>query len=236
MKFDQKAFQYHEKASIQKAVADWCSDWIERDCSPYTGLELGAGTGLFTKHLALRGFKEFRATDLSLSMLKEGKGRLPLVSWERADAWKGDWTEVDRIYACSLLQWAPEPKKALRRWRESLRPGGRILACFFIEGSMQEFSKVDQRFSAISWRSESRWKDIFVESGLRILRSDIRSDLIAYPTAKEALRHIHDLGAVDANRMSPSELKRLLKTLSDTNRNGFDLSWRAMRVECEPSS
>lgn len=235
MKFDQKAFQYHEKASIQKTVADWCAEWIERDCSMHTGLELGAGTGLFTKHLALRGFKEFCATDLSPSMLKEGRARLPLVRWERRDAWKRDWTEVDRIYACSLLQWAPDPMEVLKQWRDSLRPSGRILACFFVEGSLREFSRLDQRFSAIAWRSESKWKDIFNESGLRILRSDIRSDLIAYSTAKEALRHIHDLGAISANRMRPSELKQLLKRSSAAEKNEFNLSWRTMRIECECS-
>ena len=56
--------------------------WIEEDCSSLSALELGAGTGLFTRHLALRAFKSFRATDVSGSMIAEGELRLPKVNWE----------------------------------------------------------------------------------------------------------------------------------------------------------
>ncbi len=235
MRFDEKAFQYHEKASIQKTVADWCAEWIERDCSKLVGLELGAGTGLLTKHLGLRGFSDFCATDISSSMLREGEARLPLVRWEWQDAWRLEKRKADRIYACSLLQWAPHPLEVLREWREALRPGGRILACFFIEDSLREFSHKDPHFPAFPWKSESEWVDLFRESDLRIRRRDTRLDTIAYSTGQEALRHIHDLGAVSPNRMSHSQLRRFLEKLDQSKDAGFKLSWRSLRVECEDS-
>ena len=135
MRFDQKAFQYHDKASIQKEVADWFSQWIDKDCSRLAGLELGAGTGLFTRHLALRGFHELCATDISQSMLNEGKTRLPNVRWEIQDAWRLEARKADRVYACSLLQWATDPIGVLSFWRDALLEDGRLLACFFISFS-----------------------------------------------------------------------------------------------------
>ena len=141
MKFDQKAFQYHEKASIQKKVADWFSQWIDKDCSRLAGLELGAGTGLFTRYLALRSFREFCATDISHSMLHEGKARLPNICWEIQDAWRLEARKADRVYACSLLQWANDPISVLSVWRDALLENGRLLVCFFIEGSLEEFTR-----------------------------------------------------------------------------------------------
>lgn len=233
MRFDQKASQYHQKAGIQKLVADWCSDWIEVDCSKLVGMELGAGTGLFTEQLALRDFREFYATDISRAMIEEGRRRLPFVSWREVDAWNLRSTTVDRIYSCSLLQWADNPVDVLRNWRYSLVNSGRILACFFIEGTLQEFTRVDKRFSAIHWRKESEWEKVLRDSGLRILRSDTRSDVMSHRSPQEALRLIHDIGAIEEHRMSGVELRRLLGRF-EIRESTFNLSWKSMRVECVP--
>ena len=97
MRFNRKALEYHEKADIQKIAADWCSEWIESDCSGLHGLELGAGTGLFTKHLALRGYESLRATDQAERMIDQGRKRLPMVAWDELDAWRCESNPVDRV-------------------------------------------------------------------------------------------------------------------------------------------
>lgn len=144
MRFDRKAAQYHEKADIQKLVADWCGDWIERDCQDKKAVELGAGTGLLTRHLALRGFESFAATDLSERMLEQGRARLPMVDWKRLDAWSCDVQEVDRLYASSLLQWAPDPLEVLKNWRAALKPEGRVLTSFSPKARSRNSSSVDR--------------------------------------------------------------------------------------------
>lgn len=233
MKFDQKASHYHKKASIQKKVADWCSEWIDQDCSQLTGLEFGAGTGLFTKHLALRGFRDFCATDISQSMLEEGKTRLPFVRWEKQDAWLPTSRKVDRIFACSLLQWAENPIGVLNQWRESLVGNGRLLACFFIQGSLEEFARLDPSFPAFPWKCEAEWNRFFTESNFEILRSETRTDVLSYESPRSALRHIHDIGAISENRMKPFQLRRLLETTENCRKEKFNLSWQTMRLECK---
>ena len=236
MRFDQKAFQYHDKASIQKEVADWFSQWIDKDCSRLAGLELGAGTGLFTRHLALRGFHELCATDISQSMLNEGKTRLPNVRWEIQDAWRLEARKADRVYACSLLQWATDPIGVLNFWRDALLKDGRLLACFFIEGSLKEFTRLDSGFPAFPWKNEKEWLEIFRAANLDIVRSETRTDIMTYESPRAALRQIHDIGAVRENSMKPSVLKRLLDDSGRRKRGGFGLSWRTMRVECRQSN
>ena len=232
MRFDRKAAQYHDSADIQKLVADWCGEWIERDCQGLEAIELGAGTGLLTRHLALRGFESFIATDLSERMLEQGRVRLPMVDWRLLDAWSRELPTVDRVYASSLLQWAPDPLEILRNWHSTLTPNGRVLAGFFAKGSLKEFVKRRSEFSAIPWRRKKEWVELFEEAGFRVLRVDSRRDLVSYGSAREALRAIHDMGAIKDRRMGIGELRRFLKECDAATKGSFELSWRALRIEC----
>ncbi len=233
MRFEEKAARYHPKASIQKKVADWVSEWIETDCSGLSGLELGAGTGLFTRHLGLRDFKDFRATDIAESMLEEGKRRLPALKWEKQDAWFWDERTVDRIYSCSLLQWASEPDKVLSNWVRMLHPKGRVLAGLFVVGSLREFVNGVEGFSALEWRSSDEWTSLFEGAGFRVVRVESRSDAISYSSPREALRAIHDIGAISERRMSGAALRRCLSQLEGAQSPSFDVSWESIRLECE---
>ena len=232
MRFDRKAAQYHEKADIQKLVADWGAEWIERDCQGLKALELGAGTGLLTRHLALRGFDPLIASDLSEQMLDEGRKRLPIVRWERLDAW-GTLPHVDRIYASSLLQWAPDPVAVLKNWNASLESGGRALDCLFAKGSLKEFVTRRSEFAAFPWRRKKEWNEHFESAGFRVLRVESRKDVVSYESAREALRAIHDVGAIRERRMGPGALRRFLDECDRATAGSFELSWRALRIECE---
>ena len=232
MRFGRKASVYHEKADIQKISADWCSEWIERDCGDLRALELGAGTGLFTRHLALRGFDSLLVTDKSKHMLEEGRKRLPMVEWAELDAWQCEAALVDRIYTSSLLQWAKDPVTVLENWRNALETNGRVLVSLYIEGSLEEFVKERPDFSALQWRNEPEWLGFFRDAGFEISRSEVREDVISYASSREALRAIHDVGAIEERRMSPGELKRFLKDCDRRFDDRFELSWKALKVDC----
>lgn len=206
--------------------------WIEEDCSSLSALELGAGTGLFTRHLALRAFKSFRATDVSGSMIAEGELWLPKVNWESLNAWKcEDSIEVDRLYACSLLQWSKQPLDALEKWRALLRPNGKFLGCLFVAGSLEELSGEENRLGGFEWRSERQWRSYFEESKFSIKRYDTQLDKESYDSPMQALRRLHDLGATLYQNMSPGRLRQHLKGLKTRNKR-FDVSWKTLRLEC----
>ena len=232
MNFEKKARLYHQKARIQKIVADWCAEWIGEDCSGLSALELGAGTGLFTRHLALRGFKSLRATDVSRSMIAEGESRLPSVDWKPLDAWKcEDPIEVDRLYACSLLQWSEHPLETLKKWRTLMKANGRLLCCLFVTGSLTELNSEEIRLGGFEWRSEQQWRAFFEEANFSIKRCDTRLDKELYDSPMQAFRQLHDLGAIVDRSMSPAQLRQHLKRL-ETRTGRFDVSWKTLRLEC----
>lgn len=238
MRFGECALQYEAHAEIQARVASRSARWLsEEDAHPKTALELGAGTGLFTRHLAKKGFVQLHATDISPSMIAEGKTNAPAAKWSILDAFNPSWADpVDRLYSCSLLQWASSPVAVLRSWRALLKPKGRLLATFFVEGTLSELFPASSALTALRWRSEEQWLAALPRAGWRVRRSATWLEAQVFPTPVVALRSVHLTGAVHTNKASVAELRRALlaykRAHSDEN-GSVRLSWKAMQVEAD---
>jgi SAM-dependent methyltransferase len=239
MRFGECALHYENHAQIQAAVALRSAKWLSEDTRHETALELGAGTGLFTRHLAKKGFTQLYATDISSEMIAEGRRNEPAAVWSIVDAFTPSWeVPVDRLYSCSLLQWATSPVAVLRSWRALLRPEGRLLVTFFIQGTLSELFPADSALAALKWRSEEQWLDSFRRAGWRVLRSATWQEMQSFPTPVAALRSVHLTGAVRTNRASVADLRRMLlahKRAHTDRSGGVRLSFRAMQVEAELS-
>lgn len=235
MRFGERATRYRNSAVVQREVAAWCAEWLERDVAGLSALELGAGSGLFTELLAERGFGSLIASDLSQRMVEEGRRHAPAAEWREADAWERQPARCDRLYACSVLQWADEPQRVLENWRDSLKPGGRVLAALFVKGSLREFAAGNGRFSALAFRSSEAWRQLFHDAGFDVLRHDTKQSVQQYDSAVAALRSLHDTGAVSPRKMGTAELRALLaERETEYLKDGcFPLTWEALRVEAQ---
>ena len=235
MRFGLKANSYLEHARIQRTVADWCAEWMGADARSKRSVEFGAGPGLFTQYLVEAGVSRLLATDISARMVAVGRQRLPSVEWRVIDAWEPQLDPVECIYSCSLLQWAENPLAVLKNWRRLLPQGGRILACLFVEGSMRELLEVEPALQAFPWQSAEQWRNCFEEAGFSMMRSETRHDRCLYPSAVEALRSLHSIGAVREKRYGAGSLRRVLKAIDQacSTEGSVTVSWNALRIEAE---
>lgn len=237
MRFGECAHHYEAHAKVQAGVAARSATWLNEETRHSTALELGAGTGLFTRHLVEKGFAKVHATDISASMIAEGAKNQPSVEWSIVDAWRPSWpVPVDRIYSCSLLQWASSPLSVLRGWKALLKPEGRLMATFFIDGTLRELFPVDSSLTALNWCSQKQWLDYFLDAGWRVRRSDTWQDTQLFPSPVAALRSVHLTGAAHTNKASTAELRRALlayQAAHSTANGEVRLTWKAMQVEAE---
>lgn len=92
-------------------------------------LDLAAGTGVSTRELALSGAYAVGA-DISLGMLREGRGRVPLLAGD-ALALPFRAGSFDAVTISFGLRNVYDPGAALRELARVTRPGGRLVVCEF---------------------------------------------------------------------------------------------------------
>ena len=234
MRFELKAEGYTEAAAVQAVLAEWVAEWVEPSWTDALRvLELGAGTGLLTRHLASRG--PLTATDISRGMLDEGRRRLPSVRWEIADAWDPAGGPVDRLYSAAALQWTADPQLTFQRWRTLLAPGGRMVHGLFVPPTLPELEAVAGDVFPLRWRPAAEWIAALECAGFQVKRWETKCVQQPHAGALSFLRQLHDTGVTAARpRIGAGRLRSIIGEL-DRRYAGADgrvsVTWSLLRFE-----
>lgn len=230
--FDRRAGIYNTHARVQADAAAWLADWLpERIEGP--ALELGAGTGLFTRHLAARA-DQLLATDRSPRMVSRGIEALPAVRWGVTEADTPPTGEDLRwIFSSSVAQWLPDPAATFTRWRNACAPGGRMIAGWFVRGTMEEFFDACPAAAPFAWRSVREWLDLVAAGGWQVDRQESKTFRRRHADTASMLREVHNVGAVVPRRFGPGDLRRALRAHDQLHAGpaGLDTPFVFLRVE-----
>ncbi|MFA5264136.1 MAG: methyltransferase domain-containing protein [Opitutaceae bacterium] len=232
--FGRHAESYECAACVQTWLADWLAEWLEPAWPPAAEvIEVGAGTGLFTRKLVERGNPV--AMDISEAMVRQGRQRVHGARWLRGDALELPPSACDRLYSSAMLQWVADPVQTMRIWSEALRPGGRMLHGIFIDPTLPELGALEPDAVPLRWRTEVEWTDAMRRTGLRVLRSEVRSIETGHPNALAFLRNLHDTGATLSRPMlRAGRLRVLLREYDALHRcadGGVKATWTMLRIE-----
>lgn len=230
--FDRRAARYDTHAAMQKEAAAWLAEWLPvRIDGP--ALELGAGTGIFTRHLLERD-TQLIATDIAPRMVETGSANSGGARWVVADASTPPaGHNYHWIFTCSLVQWLPDPAAAFRRWHDLADPSARLVAGWFVTGTMEEFFRTCPTSSPCAWRSPEEWRALLHEAGWRIGRMETRTFARRHADTKSFLREIHNLGAFVPRRVGPGKLRGILSSHDRMHRRDgvLETPFVFMRVE-----
>lgn len=159
--FGARAATYDGHADLQRGVAERLARHLPQLASPRV-LELGCGTGLFSRHLVDRyPDGTFLLTDLAPSMAEQCRRNLAGTGTQRVSVEIMDAARptvdgpFDLIATSMTLHWLPEPVAALARLRKLLAPGGALI------------------FATISGKSFPEWREVLEEQGLPIGLLDV---------------------------------------------------------------
>jgi malonyl-CoA O-methyltransferase len=131
--FAARAGSYESHAGLQNAVAARLAGFLPELERPRV-LELGCGTGLFSRHL-VRRYRQgrFVMTDAAPAMIAECRRNLSGlgatdISYEVMDAGQASGhARLDLIVSSMTLHWLADPAASLERLRGLLAPGGLLL-------------------------------------------------------------------------------------------------------------
>lgn len=231
--FDRRAACYDEHAAVQREAAAWLAEWLpEKIAGP--ALELGAGTGLFTRHLTGRTTAQLAATDIAPRMVETGAKSLPTVAWSVADASAPPRDHAYRwIFSASLIQWLTDPLTTFHAWHQVATPDARLLGGWFIRGTLDDFYTSCPEAAPFVWRDEDGWLAILREAGWRPVRHETRTFQRRHRHAAAMLREMHNNGTVIPRRFSPARLRRALRIYNTLHRDetGVTSTFEFLRVE-----
>jgi len=130
--FGKMSESYNDYAVVQKKMAYSLQLLAKKTGSFHRILEIGCGTGFFTKLLAeLYPHAHITATDISQDMLNVAKNSLSAfknISYELADGENLQLSgQFDLIISNAAFQWFNDYHQAFRQFYNHLQPGGYLL-------------------------------------------------------------------------------------------------------------
>ena len=210
-RFGVRAGKYEHHAGLQKAIAARLAQLLPSLERPRV-LELGCGTGLFSRHLTER-YPEgsFVLTDASPAMLAECRRNLAGVEAQRIDFAIMDASRpgalgcFDLIATSMTLHWLPEQRASLERLRALLAPSGVLV------------------YAALGPESFVEWRAVLDELGLpsgiarlESLPGVVEEERLAPDaTALAFLRRMKSVGGLTPREgyrpLSPGALRRAIR-------------------------
>ncbi|PVZ36952.1 malonyl-ACP O-methyltransferase BioC [Pseudomonas sp. CC120222-01a] len=212
--FSRAAASYDSVAALQRAVGVSLLDQLPDDVAPTRWLDLGSGTGHFSRVLGERFAQATGvAVDIAEGMLCHARGeqggahfhvagdaeRLPL----RDDC-------VDLVFTSLAVQWCGQFASVLDEARRVLRPGGVLAFSSLCVGTLDElrasWQAVDGMVHVNRFRRFEDYQRLCAASGLAQVSLQRQAHVLHYPDVRSLTHELKALGAHNLNPGRPSGL------------------------------
>ncbi|WP_304639606.1 malonyl-ACP O-methyltransferase BioC [Pseudomonas sp.] len=211
--FGRAAATYDQAAEFQRKVGRDLMARLPRARKVSDILDLGCGTGYFTRALAEHYKRPVVGLDLAEGMLRYARAR---------SAGAGDWIVADAetlpvrsdsqdlLFSSLALQWCPSLGKALEEGRRVLRPGGCMAFTTLVDGTLDElrqsWSVVDGYVHVNRFGSRIELQAQLAAAGFNRWECRVEPYVLHYGQLSELTRELKALGAHNLNAGRPGGL------------------------------
>ncbi len=205
--FSRAAASYDAVAELQRAVGAALADRLPMAIAPERWLDLGCGTGYFSRILASRfSSAEGLAMDIAEGMLQHARPQGGADAFVTGDAECLPLRDgsVDLIFSSLALQWCENFEAVLSEAHRVLRPGGVLAFTSLCSGTLQELRDSWQAVAGHAhvnrFRSIERYRQLCAASELRLGSLDVKPQILHFA---ELGRLTHELKALGAHNLNP---------------------------------
>ena len=227
--FSKYARGYDRYARLQKLMAERLASFLPNDM-PQQVLEIGCGTGLFTKHLLAHKLKKIILNDISIEMVNQLQEKYSLPYSARIMVGNAEIMKfqlVDIITANAVFQWFKTPKESLRRIKSFINPEGKLIFSTFGPGTLAEFRKTASIESPALLLSFNKWKELIKGAGFILNSSISETHKSFYSNALSLIKNLQQLGAAPIKMTGPGHLRRLIREYDEnySTNQGVYATW-----------
>ena len=242
--FSRAATTYDQAATLQRRVGANLLARLPLDFAPVDIVDLGCGTGYFSRALASHYRQPVLGLDLAEGMLgharKHSPGQLGWVAGD-AEALPLRSGSQDLVFSSLALQWCAQLQMALAEAWRVLRPGGCLAFNTLLEGSLYELREawqaVDDHVHVNRFKPQDELEQLLAAAGFAGWRCEIEQHVLYYPKLVELTRELKSLGANNINPGRPGGLGgttrlRKLTAAYDIFRSeqGVPATWQVAQV------
>ncbi len=211
--FSRAAASYDAVAELQRSVGQQLLSALPADCQAQQWLDLGCGTGHFSRELAQRfPAAQGVALDIAEGMLRHARplGGAQLFVAGDAEQLPLSSGSQQLIFSSLALQWCGEFSSVLREARRVLQPGGMLAFSSLCVGTLQElrdsWQAVDGFVHVNRFRRFSDYQHLCAASGLKVHSLQRRAEVLHFADLRELTRSLKDIGAHNLNPGRPDGL------------------------------
>lgn len=211
--FSRAAESYDSVAALQRAVGHELLARLPESSSPARWLDLGCGTGYFSRTLGERfPGAEGVAVDIAEGMLRHARPLAGARHFVAGDAERLPLRDesCDLLFSSLALQWCGDFSAVLREARRVLRPGGVLAFSSLCVGTLRElrdsWQAVDGFVHVNRFRRFEDYQGLCAASGLQVLSLQSRPQVLHYPDVRSLTHELKALGAHNLNPGRPGGL------------------------------
>jgi len=211
--FSKHVRTYDRNAQLQRSMAERLAALIPHPL-PEKILEIGCGTGLFTRHLLAQRPSGLILNDIAPKMIDYLKNHLSLPRGTRFQIGNAESLHVPRVQLIAgnaVFQWFQHPETTLKLFHAALEKNGFLAFSTFGPGTLEEFRNTARIEGPTNLLSQKRWKTLLTQAGFECRVFESESRQIFFPDTRGLVRNLQQIGAAPLRIMKPGELKRLMR-------------------------
>ena len=230
--FSKYAHGYDKHAQLQKLMAEKLASFLPND-TPDQILEIGCGTGLFTKFLLAKPLKKIFLNDISPEMISCMRVKITLPPYSQiihGNAELLKFQMVDMIAANAVFQWFKNPRVVLGRLNSYIKENGSLVFSTFGPSTLAELRKVAQLESPALLLSKNEWCKLIEEAGFTVNLSAKESHKTFFPSTLSLLKNLQQTGAAPTQMTNPKKIRQLINDYDDIcfTKQGVYANWELL--------